>query len=54
MLAYNGLIWARVLPSLTQMLNENGVLLFSSFGERNFEQIDKSTGYSLKYLTLED
>lgn len=44
----------KVLPSLTQMLNENGVLLFSSFGERNFEQIAKSTGYSLKYLTLED
>lgn len=44
----------RVLPSLTQMLNERGVFLFSSFGEKNFEQITQSTGYSLKYLALDD
>lgn len=42
----------RILPTLTQMLNDNGLCLFSSFAQRNFEQITQSTGHSLKYLNL--
>ncbi|MCX2683045.1 methyltransferase [Campylobacter sp. MIT 21-1685] len=40
-----------ILPSLSEMLLPQGLLLLSSFGKRNLEQITQSTGLSLKYLT---
>ncbi len=44
----------KVLPSLVNMLKPNGVFLCSTFGKQNFEQITKSTGLSLKYLSLKE
>ncbi|MBZ7934188.1 MULTISPECIES: malonyl-ACP O-methyltransferase BioC [Campylobacter] len=42
----------KILPTLANMLDTKGILLLSTFGEKNLEQITKSTGFSLKYLSL--
>ncbi|MBK1972746.1 methyltransferase domain-containing protein [Campylobacter sp. TTU-622] len=41
-----------ILPILSKMLDEKGILLLSTFGERNLEQITQSTGFSLKYYSV--
>lgn len=41
------------LDNLANMLNKNGILLFSTFGEKNFTQIKQSTNLSLDYFNLE-
>ncbi|MCR6579220.1 methyltransferase domain-containing protein [Campylobacter insulaenigrae] len=48
--------WLKIddlLENFTSMLNKNGILLFSTFGEKNFIQIKQSTNLSLDYLSLE-
>ncbi|MCV3548783.1 malonyl-ACP O-methyltransferase BioC [Campylobacter sp. CNRCH_2013_0671h] len=48
--------WLKIdelLENFANMLNKNGILLFSTFGEKNFTQIKQSTNLSLEYLTLE-
>ncbi|MBZ7941886.1 malonyl-ACP O-methyltransferase BioC [Campylobacter molothri] len=42
----------KILPALVNMLDTKGILLLSTFGKKNLEQITKSTGFSLKYLSL--
>ncbi|KAA6226476.1 MULTISPECIES: methyltransferase domain-containing protein [unclassified Campylobacter] len=44
----------KILPTLTTMLNKNGLLLLSSFGKKNLEQIKLSTNLGLKYLSLKE
>ncbi|WP_161593890.1 malonyl-ACP O-methyltransferase BioC [Campylobacter armoricus] len=41
------------LNNFANMLNKNGILLFSTFGEKNFAQIKQSTNLSLDYFNLE-
>lgn len=41
------------LDNLVNMLNKNGILLFSTFGEKNFTQIKQSINLSLDYFNLE-
>ncbi|TKX32556.1 methyltransferase domain-containing protein [Campylobacter aviculae] len=44
----------KILPTLKNMLNKKSILLLSTFGEKNLEQIAQSTGFSLNYLSLFD
>lgn len=41
-----------ILPTLDKMLDEKGILLLSTFGKKNLEQISQSTGFSLKYYSV--
>lgn len=38
---------------LSKILNDNGILLLSTFGEHNLKEIKQITGYGLEYLSLE-
>lgn len=40
----------QIIPSLRDMLNQNGILLLSTFGEQNLKEIKQSTGFGLNYL----
>ncbi|HEF6370440.1 TPA: malonyl-ACP O-methyltransferase BioC [Campylobacter jejuni] len=42
----------RILPSLRDMLNQNGILLLSTFAEQNLKEIKQSTGFGLNYFSL--
>ncbi|HFN7056536.1 TPA: malonyl-ACP O-methyltransferase, partial [Campylobacter jejuni] len=44
----------RILPSLRDMLNQNGILLLSAFAEQNLKEIKQSTGFGLKYFSLNE
>jgi len=44
----------QILPILSSMLATNSLLLLSSFGTRNLEQIKQSTGFGLNYLSLNE
>ncbi|MHB71488.1 malonyl-ACP O-methyltransferase, partial [Campylobacter jejuni] len=43
-----------ILPSLRDMLNQNGILLLSTFAEQNLKEIKQSTGFGLKYFSLNE
>ncbi|WP_291951212.1 methyltransferase domain-containing protein [Campylobacter sp.] len=43
----------KVVKNFTIIFNKNGILLFSTFGEKNFKQIKQSTNLSLDYLSLD-
>ncbi|EFO9465505.1 malonyl-ACP O-methyltransferase BioC [Campylobacter jejuni] len=42
----------RIIPSLRDMLNQNGILLLSTFAEQNLKEIKQSTGFGLNYFSL--
>lgn len=44
----------RILPSLRDMLNQNGILLLSTFAEQNLKEIKQSTGFGLNYFSLNE
>ncbi|ECL2656570.1 malonyl-ACP O-methyltransferase BioC [Campylobacter jejuni] len=44
----------RIIPSLRDMLNQNGILLFSTFAEQNLKEIKQSTGFGLNYFSLNE
>lgn len=44
--------FTKILPILANKLNENGVLLFSSFGVDNLCEIREVSGFGLEYLSL--
>ncbi|EPT6748775.1 malonyl-ACP O-methyltransferase BioC [Campylobacter jejuni] len=44
----------RILPSLKDMLNQNGILLLSTFAEQNLKEIKQSTGFGLNYFSLNE
>ncbi|RQD68771.1 methyltransferase domain-containing protein [Campylobacter hepaticus] len=41
-----------ILPTLFNMLNQEGILLLSTFGKQNLKEIKQSTGFSLKYFNI--
>ncbi|TEY04611.1 malonyl-ACP O-methyltransferase BioC [Campylobacter sp. US33a] len=43
-----------ILPSLRDMLNENGILLLSTFGKNNLKEIKQSTGLGLNYFSVDE
>ncbi|EAM0410089.1 TPA: malonyl-ACP O-methyltransferase BioC [Campylobacter jejuni] len=44
----------RIIPSLRDMLNQNGILLLSTFAEQNLKEIKQSTGFGLNYFSLNE
>lgn len=44
----------RILPSLRDMLNENGILLLSTFAKQNLKEIKQSTGLGLNYFSVDE
>ncbi|MFK0441448.1 malonyl-ACP O-methyltransferase BioC [Campylobacter jejuni] len=44
----------RIIPSLRDMLNQNGILLLSTFEEQNLKEIKQSTGFGLNYFSLNE
>lgn len=44
----------RILPSLRDMLNQNGILLLSTFAEQNLKEIKQSTSFGLNYFSLNE
>ncbi|HED8204213.1 TPA: malonyl-ACP O-methyltransferase BioC [Campylobacter jejuni] len=44
----------RIIPSLRDMLNQNGILLLSAFAEQNLKEIKQSTGFGLNYFSLNE
>ncbi|EAK0332022.1 TPA: malonyl-ACP O-methyltransferase BioC [Campylobacter jejuni] len=44
----------RIIPSLRDMLNQNGILLLSTFAEQNLKEIKQSTGFGLNYVSLNE
>ncbi|EDP3680590.1 malonyl-ACP O-methyltransferase BioC [Campylobacter jejuni] len=44
----------RILPSLRDILNQNGILLLSTFAEQNLKEIKQSTGFGLNYFSLNE
>ncbi|EOI5493909.1 malonyl-ACP O-methyltransferase, partial [Campylobacter jejuni] len=44
----------RIIPSLRDMLNQNGILLLSTFAEQNLKEIKQSTGFCLNYFSLNE
>ncbi|HAA2030396.1 TPA_asm: malonyl-[acyl-carrier protein] O-methyltransferase BioC [Campylobacter jejuni] len=44
----------RIIPSLGDMLNQNGILLLSTFAEQNLKEIKQSTGFGLNYFSLNE
>ncbi|BEK45494.1 malonyl-ACP O-methyltransferase BioC [Campylobacter jejuni] len=44
----------RIIPSLRDMLNQNGILLLSTFTEQNLKEIKQSTGFGLNYFSLNE
>ncbi|EOB4242576.1 malonyl-ACP O-methyltransferase BioC [Campylobacter jejuni] len=44
----------RILPSLRDMLNQNGILLLSTFAKQNLKEIKQSTGFGLNYFSLNE
>ncbi|WP_299546101.1 methyltransferase domain-containing protein [uncultured Helicobacter sp.] len=43
-----------LLPLLSKRLNQNGILLFSTFGKNNFKELKELFNLSLDYLSLQD
>lgn len=43
-----------IIPSLRDMLNQNGILLLSTFAEQNLKEIKQSTGFGLNYFSLNE
>ncbi|HBD9034922.1 TPA: malonyl-ACP O-methyltransferase, partial [Campylobacter jejuni] len=44
----------QIIPSLRDMLNQNGILLLSTFAEQNLKEIKQSTGFGLNYFSLNE
>ncbi|EAL2420854.1 malonyl-ACP O-methyltransferase BioC [Campylobacter jejuni] len=44
----------RIIPSLRDMLNQNGILLLSTFAKQNLKEIKQSTGFGLNYFSLNE
>lgn len=44
----------RIIPSLRDMLNQNRILLLSTFAEQNLKEIKQSTGFGLNYFSLNE
>ncbi|EAM0081894.1 malonyl-[acyl-carrier protein] O-methyltransferase BioC [Campylobacter jejuni] len=44
----------RIIPSLRNMLNQNGILLLSTFAEQNLKEIKQSTSFGLNYFSLNE
>lgn len=44
----------RILPNLMDMLNQNGILLLSTFAKQNLKEIKQSTGFGLNYFSLNE
>ena len=44
----------RIILSLRNMLNQNGILLLSTFAEQNLKEIKQSTGFGLNYFSLNE
>ncbi|EMJ1955405.1 malonyl-ACP O-methyltransferase BioC [Campylobacter jejuni] len=44
----------RIIPSLRDMLNQNGILLLSTFAEQNLKEIKQSTSFGLNYFSLNE
>lgn len=44
----------RILPNLRDMLNQNGILLLSTFAKQNLKEIKQSTGFGLNYFSLNE
>ncbi|HEG6228761.1 TPA: malonyl-ACP O-methyltransferase BioC [Campylobacter jejuni] len=44
----------RIIPSLRDMLNQNGILLLSTFAEQNLKEIKQNTGFGLNYFSLNE
>lgn len=44
----------RIILSLRDMLNQNGILLLSTFAEQNLKEIKQSTGFGLNYFSLNE
>lgn len=44
----------RIIPSLRDMLNQNGILLLSTFAEQNLKEIKQITGFGLNYFSLNE
>ncbi|HEC1877057.1 TPA: malonyl-ACP O-methyltransferase BioC [Campylobacter jejuni] len=44
----------RILPNLRGMLNQNGILLLSTFAKQNLKEIKQSTGFGLNYFSLNE
>ncbi|ECO3601079.1 malonyl-ACP O-methyltransferase BioC [Campylobacter jejuni] len=44
----------RIIPSLRDILNQNGILLLSTFAEQNLKEIKQSTGFGLNYFSLNE
>ncbi|MFY4755152.1 malonyl-ACP O-methyltransferase BioC [Campylobacter jejuni] len=43
-----------ILPNLRNMLNQNGILLLSTFAKQNLKEIKQSTGFGLNYFSLNE
>ncbi|EAH6810892.1 malonyl-[acyl-carrier protein] O-methyltransferase BioC, partial [Campylobacter jejuni] len=44
----------QIIPSLRDMLNQNGILLLSTFAKQNLKEIKQSTGFGLNYFSLNE
>ncbi|ECQ6433912.1 malonyl-ACP O-methyltransferase BioC [Campylobacter jejuni] len=44
----------RIILSLRDMLNQNGILLLSTFAKQNLKEIKQSTGFGLNYFSLNE
>ncbi len=44
----------RIILSLRNMLNQNGILLLSTFAKQNLKEIKQSTGFGLNYFSLNE
>ncbi|EOJ0882830.1 malonyl-ACP O-methyltransferase BioC [Campylobacter jejuni] len=44
----------RILPTLRDMLNQNGILLLSTFAKQNLKEIKQSTDFGLNYFSLNE
>lgn len=44
----------QIIPSLRDILNQNGILLLSTFAKQNLKEIKQSTGFGLNYFSLNE